>query len=312
MKIIFFGTPEYVVQIANALYKTYSIPQEKGVVAVVTQPPKPIGRKQLLEYSPVDKWAFAKKIEILHDSENLPEADLGVVASYGKIIPQAAISHFPLGILNIHPSLLPNLRGASPVQGALATGLKETGLTIIKMDELMDHGSIVSYFKEEISNEDTNVTLRDRLFERSSEFLIELLPSYIAGKIRLKEQDHNKATYTKLLTKEMAYLPGKYLRAAIEGKEIIEDWEIPFVKDFKNNVINAITVYDFIRALHPWPGAWTLVNIKNEEKRLKVLESHFENDKLVIDKVQLEGKTDVSWEEFKKGYPTASFDSSKS
>jgi len=279
MKIVFFGTPDYVVPIAEALYKTYRTKKDKGVVAVVTQHPKPSGRKKKMEYSAIDKWAHKREIPILYDYADMPVADLGVVAAYGRIIPQNVIRHFPKGIVNIHPSLLPKYRGASPVQNAIADGETQTGVTIIKMDEKMDHGPIISSFKEEIRKDDTNETLRKRLFDRSAQFLIDLIPNYLNGKIKLKEQDHKKATFTKLVKSEDGFI--------------------------ENLFENPEKTYNLWRAYQPWPGIFTKVGINDEEKRLKILKLHLENDKLVLDEVQLEGKKPVGFEEFKRGYPDA-------
>lgn len=295
MKIVFFGTPDYVVPIAEALYKEFHTPREKGVIAVVTQPPKPAGRNQHLEYSAVDKWAHKRGISILHDYQNIPEADLGVVASYGRIIPYNVIEHFPKGILNVHPSLLPKYRGASPIQNALANGETTTGVTIIKMDEKMDHGPIISSFKEEILAEDTNESLRKKLFDRSAQFLVDLIPNYVSGKINIKEQNHDEATFTKLVKREDGFI------------------EKPFEDPQKTN--------NLFRAYHPWPGIYTLVSLSSDSrisghevtkksrsrsdeiKRLKIHKLHLEKGELVLDEVQLEGKNKVSFEEFKRGYP---------
>lgn len=277
MRIIFFGTPEFVMPVVNGLYKEYRTVKEKGVVAVVTQRPKPAGRKKHVEYSPVDKWGYKRSIPVFYDFAALPEADLGVVAAYGKIIPKNVISHFKHGILNIHPSLLPRYRGASPTQAAIINGDAETGVTIIKMDEMMDHGPIVSKFTEKIREADNNEELRSRLFERSAQFLVELIPGYLAGKIKPKEQNHAEATFTKLVSKEDGFI-----------KE-------PFAEPVKTERL--------FRAYQPWPGIFTKVIINNEDKRLKILSLHLENEKLILDTVQLEGKNPVSWEEFEKGYP---------
>lgn len=278
MKIIFFGTPEFVLPIVEALHRKFDHGTEKSLIAVVTQGPKPVGRKQIFSYSPVDTWAYKHKITIIRDltKERLPQADLGILAAYGKIIPEKIIKHFKYGILNIHPSLLPSLRGASPIQGAITNGLKETGVSVIKMDAQMDHGPIVSQFKEELKEDDTTETLTNRLFERSADFVVSLIPNYISGKIKLKPQDHAKATYTKLLKREDGFVD-------LSKKDPVE-------------------AYNFIRAYYPWPGVWTNLNIG---KRLKILKAHIENGKLVLDQVQLEGKNAVSWKEFKQGYPDA-------
>ncbi len=290
MKIVFFGTPEYVLPILKAVHKKFVTgPGKSPIVAVVTQTPKPVGRKQILTYSPIDKWAHERKIPIYYSAsellENPPDATLGILASYGEIIKKDVINLFPQGILVIHPSLLPKYRGASPIPAAIISGETITGCSIIRMDEKMDHGPIIIQFKEEISPDDNSETLRNRLFEKSADVLIEMLPAYIQGKIKPKTQDHEKATYTKLLKRE--------------------DGFIDLTKDS-----SSIACHNFIRAMQPWPGAWTLVKLSpNDEakKRLKLLKSHIEEEKLVLDEVQLEGKDLVTWKQFKNGYNTAQF-----
>lgn len=287
MKIIFFGTPEYVVPILKGLYKKYQLAKSNDeIVAVVTQSPKASGRKGFIERSGVDNWAYKHHIDVIYDLNKIPEADLGVVAAYGKIIPKEVIGKFAHGILNVHPSLLPKYRGASPVQAAIAAGDTETGLTIIKMDEKMDHGPIVSRFKEEIKPDDTTESLRDRLFEMSVEFLIELLPNYLNGRIKPKEQDHDAATFTKIINKEDGFIELKDFKDAIEGK-------------------NADEINNFIRAMYPWPGAWTLLRLSATEgqaKRLKIINAHVKDGKLVPEKVQLEGKNEAPWKQFRQAY----------
>lgn len=278
MKIIFFGTPEYVVPILSKLSKVHEI------MAVVTQPPKPMGRDQFKKYSPVDDWAHKRNVPIFFDFEKpFPEAELGVCAAYGKIIPLKVINFFKFGILNIHPSLLPKYRGASPISEAIKNGDTETGVTIIKMDEKMDHGGVVTSFKEEISPNDTTESLRERLFERSADVLIQLIPAYISGKVKPKEQKHDEATFTKVLVRKDGLIDLKE-KTPQEAER-------------------------FIRAMNPWPGVWTYIKLspKESQKRLKILEAHIEEGKIILDKVQLEGKNEVSWKQFKEGYPKATF-----
>lgn len=278
--VVFFGTPYYVLPILEKVNKYFRIQtHEKGLLAVVTQPPRPSGRGNKLEYSAVDTWAFKNNIKIIHNLGDVPEADIAIVASYGKIIPQTIIDRFPLGVLNIHPSLLPKYRGTSPVQEALKNGDTETGLAIIKMDSKMDHGPIVSSFKESILEDDNYEVLRDRLFEKSADFLIELLPSYLSNKIKLKEQDHENATFTSIITKEDGFI--ELLSLGKEARKVVQ----------------------LIKAYTPWPGVWTIVNIKGEDKRLKIVNAHLENEKLIIDEVQLEGKNIVNWKQFSNTYP---------
>ena len=279
MKIVFFGTPDYVLPILTTIHKKYVTgPGKSPIVAVVPQSPKPTGRKQILNYSPVDKWAHEHKIPIYYKSndiikENL-DADLGVCASFGEIIPELVINYFKFGILNIHPSLLPKYRGVSPVPEALKNGDTKTGITIIKMDEKMDHGPIVVQSKEEVFPDDTGESLRTRLFQKSVDILIETIEPYLKGKIKLKEQNHNEAIFTKILTKQDGFLE-------LTG-------------------CDPVSTERFIRAMQPWPGAWTLI----DGKRLKILQAHLENEKLVLDEVQLEGKNPVTYQQFKEGYPS--------
>lgn len=314
MKIVFLGTPEYVLPVLEALHKKFSKKGISPIVAVVTQEPRPVGRKQFMTYSPVDSWAHKKAVPVYYSPQDLIKesigADLGILAAYGKIVPNNIIKFFPFGILNIHPSLLPKYRGASPVQATIASGDKDTGATIIKIDEKMDHGPVVSQFKEEVGPNETLETLRSRLFERAAQVLTALIEPYIQGKIKLREQNHKEATYTSLIKKGHGFIPPKYVKAAMEGKALRDKWEIGFLKNFALTS-SPETVERFIRALSPWPGAWTLLKLGSGwnfyEKRLKILKAHLEEKRLVLDEVQLEGKNPVSWKEFSLGYPKMAF-----
>lgn len=260
VKIIFFGTPDYVIPILDKLHKYHEI------VTVVTQSPKPVGRDKIITYSAVDSWAFKKHIPRNFDYVDLPEADMGVCASFGMIIPKVVLDKFKFGILNIHPSFLPEFRGASPIQATIIAG-SDPAISIIKMDKKMDHGPILTQFKEDILEDDTNETLRKRLFEKSAEVLIEMIPAYIEGKIKLKPQDESKATYTKIITKQDGFV------------NLIKD--DPIIIERKH------------RAYMPWPGIWTLVN----GKRLKILE--FKNEPITV---QLESKKPTPWKIFKRAF----------
>jgi methionyl-tRNA formyltransferase len=279
MKIIFFGTPDYVLPILTSLHKKFVTgPGKSPIVAVVTASPKPVGRKQVLSYSPIDKWAHEHKIPTYYSSndllgENL-DFEIGVLASYGEIISRDVINLFPQGILVIHPSLLPQYRGASPVPAVIKNGDKITGVTILKMDEKMDHGPLVAQFKEDVLDPDTSDVLRNRLFEKSAGVLIETITPFVQGKIKLKPQNDSEATYTKLVTKQDGFI------------------------DLKG--ADPVSTERFIRAMFPWPGAWTYLS---NQKRLKLLKSHVENSKLVLDEVQLEGKLPVTAKQFLDSYP---------
>jgi methionyl-tRNA formyltransferase len=250
-KIIFFGSDQYSQIVLEALKKSSDL----EIIKVVKE-----------------------KKELPNLKNNLSQPDIGIVASFGALIPPDILSWPKKGLLNLHPSLLPKYRGPTPVPTAILNGEKETGLTIIKVDEQIDHGPIVAQFKEIIQPEDTSESLLKRLFTFGGETLITILPSYLEGKIEFREQNHNQATFTRKLTRE-------------DGKI---DWSKP-----------AHYQERFIRAMFPWPGAWGEVRIDNQVKRLKILKAHLKEKKLILDLVQLEGKKPVTWKQFLEGYPQA-------
>lgn len=284
MRIVFFGTPDYVLPILTSLHKKYVTgPGKSPIVAVVTQSPKPTGRKQILTYTSIDKWAHEHKVDTYYQSSELLEnnviADIGILASYGEIIPQSIINLFPHGILVVHPSLLPEYRGASPITAAIKDGKTTTGVTTILMDSKVDHGKIVSQFKENILPDDTSESLRARLFQRSAEVMLEFIEPYLKGKIKLKIQDEEKATYTNKLLKQDGFID-------LTGSD-------------------PVMVERFVRAMRPWPVAWTLLRRSAPEGqtiRIKLLKAHLENGELILDEVQMEGKTPVAWNQFKIAY----------
>lgn len=317
MNIVFFGTPDFVIPVCESL-RTNS---RTNLVSIVTRPDRPVGRKQIPTPSPVKQWAQEHKIpvltpEILDDNFikelRIMNYELGVLASYGRIIPRSIIELFPKGIIVIHPSLLPKYRGPIPIPAAILCGEKETGSTFILMDEKMDHGPILYQFKSEIKPDDTAGTLLYRIWKESAEKLPDVLSEYLAGKITPQTQDETKATYTKLFQKEDGFIPWECLKKAMEVKEIKSyrgtEWKINFLKNSSLSP-NPASLERFIRSMTPWPGAWTLLRpsttlgaSEGQAKRLKVLKTHVENDKLVLDEVQLEGKKPTSWKQFQQAY----------
>jgi len=290
LKIIFFGTPRFGATILEGLIKNNYKP-----VLVITAPDKPVGRKQIITPSPVK--IMAQKYNILVEQpkkiKNLKETlwgvrlraskkiknlkpDLGIVAAYGYIIPQEILSIPKYGFLNVHPSLLPKHRGASPIQTAILNGDKETGVTIILMDEKMDHGPIITQTKYKIPDDINHKELDSELAKQGAHLLVKTLPKWINSEIEAKAQDESKTTYTKILKKE----DGK-----INWKKSVEEIERQ------------------IRAFCPWPGTFAFIKHKSEILRVKILEAGISKEKkLIIKKLQPEGKKVMTLEEFKKGY----------
>jgi len=261
MKIIFMGTPEFGAIILEGLCQS-----EYKPILVITAPDKPAGRKQIITFLPVKIVAqkynipVSQPISLKNSScvdfliEKGP--DLIVVAAYGQILPKEILEIPQYGCLNVHPSLLPKYRGSSPIQYTILNGDKETGVTIILMDEKMDHGpilaarelefSIFNYPSEARVGDEGEAfsdlqfsNLHDKLADLGAKLLIETIPKWLAREIKPKPQDDSKATYTKILKKE----DGK-----IDWKKSAEEIERQ------------------IRAFELWPGSFTIwEKIKNKE-----------------------------------------------
>lgn len=302
-KIIFFGTPEFAVVILKSL-----IDHEYNIVAVFTQPDKKVGRKQEIAYSSVKKIALENNIKIFQP-ENLRESgldeeikninsDLFVVAAYGKILPKDILDIPMFGAVNIHTSLLPKYRGASPVQCAILAGEKETGITLMKMNEKMDEGEILLQEKIEISKNETAEALTEKLAQLGAKMIVEFVPEWIQGKIKSIPQDQNMATYCKPVRRE-------------DGKI---DWNSA-----------AEEIFRAWRSFQPWPGIFSMLAVKKQFKRLKLSKINIvpdvktgekngkiikynqeivvqaKNGLIVLKKIQLEGKKEMDADEFLRG-----------
>lgn len=261
-----FSSDQKALPILSSLRRNFKL---VGVVgSIENKTDVPLLRPEKLDKQAID-WILEKK------------ADVMVCAYFGQFIPKELVEHNEFGIVNIHPSLLPKWRGPSPAQAAIAAGDKITGVTFIKMDNEFDHGPILAQIEEEIRGDDTAESLYKRLYNLAAENLGFVIGNYIRGKIAPREQDHNKATYCKMIKKEDGFVEARKLR---DRKE-------------------AVRMERLIRAYYPWPTVWTKVS----EKRLKILKAHLDGGELVLDEVQLEGKKPVSWRQFVDGHPTLAF-----
>ena len=276
MRVTFFGSDSFVLPVLKALEDNFE------VVGVVTTAGSPISKHFQGPILTPDKLDDNFKFKIL----NL-KLDLGVVASYGKIIPEDILNIPQYGFLNVHPSLLPKFRGASPVPATILSREKLSGVTIIKMDAKMDHGPIIYTNKISLSGKEDTPTLITKLFQEGAEELVGIIPDYIEGKVNLKEQNHEKATFCKMMKKEDGFFE-------IDSPPSLE------------------ILGRMIRAFHPWPGVWTrwkgkivklLPNIRHSvlDTESKNIDSRIRgNDTFLI---QIEGKKIMPLPEFLKGYP---------
>ncbi len=217
-RIIFMGTPSFAVPCLEALVGQYEI------VAVVTQPDRPASRGRKIIPSAVGEAALAHGLplmqpESLREEEVIAEIremqpQVIVVAAYGQILRPQVLSVPPSGVINVHPSLLPKYRGASPIAGALLAGEEETGVTIMLMDEGMDTGPILAQISTKIRPEETTGSLGERLARMGADLLLETLPRWLEGQIEPQPQDSARATYTKPIAK----------------KDGLIDWSLPAVE----------------------------------------------------------------------------------
>lgn len=205
-KIVFFGTEDFSLVALRGLV-------ERGfnVVAVVTKPDSKKGRGQKLTISSVKKfaidnnitiWQPTKVADINPDIEKLGHDTTGVLSSFGKIIPQSTIDLFSPGIINIHPSLLPKYRGASPIESAIKNGDQQTGVTIMQLAAGMDSGPIYAQVTHDLSGKETRPELYQTLSQVGTNLLIDILPDIIDGSLQPKDQDDNLASYCTLIKKE--------------------------------------------------------------------------------------------------------------
>lgn len=247
MRIVFMGTPEFAVptlehMVLNGYY----------VVAVYTRPDKPVGRGRGLAYSPVKRLAQTLALPVIQPDSLKDEAaisglagykpDVIVVAAFGQILPKSVLELPKYGCINIHPSLLPRHRGASPVAASILAGGSFTGVSIMLMDEGLDTGPVLAQTQIPVMDNDNTGSLTLKLSVIAAHLLQDILPDWVVGKIKPRPQVEARATYSAVISKE-------------EG-EI--DWNQP-----------AVAIWRQVRAFYPWPGCYT----RWRGKLLKVIEA---------------------------------------
>jgi methionyl-tRNA formyltransferase len=287
VRFAFFGTGPLAESVLAALFRAGYTPS-----LLVTKPDAPQGRHMQITAPHIKVWAEMNFISVYQPEtlKDLPsdsplheeEYDLFIVASYGKMIPDDILSLPKLGVLNVHPSLLPKYRGPSPIESALLEGVMTTGVSIIKLDEEMDHGPILVQSAFIIDPSHTAGTMEVACGQLGGELLVQVLPHYIEGTLVPQEQNHADATVCKKITKELGEI---------------------------HLTTNAAEVQRKFRALTPWPSVYFFVDHKEQKIRVKVTDVNLTlngTDTLVatdvILKVIPEGKHEMSFDDFKRGY----------
>ncbi len=285
--ISYFGTPDFSAYFLEKILVDNEIPIK--IKLVVTQNDKKVGRKQILTSSPVRKIAQKYNIEISFDYQDEfikrakeLEIDFALLFAYGNIIPKSTLDSLKYGFWIIHPSLLPKYKGASPIASSLINADKITGTTIIKGSEGIDEGAVIAQEKIEIQDKERRDSLTTRLTELSFKLFKNKINEFINNGFEIKEIEQEKLNYpiTKQLSKDDGFVSFESLKTTDSSKKI----------------------FNLFRGLYPWPGIWTKVKINNKEMRLKIIDLDFENNKLIIKKVQLEGKKIVDFGTFNQAY----------
>jgi methionyl-tRNA formyltransferase len=279
-KFIFFGTPRFAAIVLDELESAGFLP-----ALVVTAPDKPKGRGMKLAPSDVANWATERNIPVLKpatlkgdDAEwdlRAVGADLHIVAAYGKIIPKNILDIPPKGALNVHPSLLPKFRGPSPIESAIISNEHHTGVSIMLLDEEMDHGPVLAQRERIIKDwPPKGSVLTDDLAHFGGALLAEIIPEYMNG-LKAGEQEHTRATYCKKIEKS--------------------DGEIDIVSG------DPVKNYKKIRAFDDWPTAYYFIERGGKKIRVRVTDAHLLNGKLEILRVIPEGKKEMSYADFQRG-----------
>ena len=308
-RILLAGTPQTTVTVADVFYADPTV----HIVGVICPFPKPVGRKQLITPCALETWAVSKKIPVFHVEKQsfttpsfyaqLPECEFMIVADFGFLLPQTMLDIPKFGSYNLHPSLLPRWRGASPVPFTLLFGDAETGITVIRMNAKFDQGGILFSQTTPVQPNESGEELLQRLFVQGARELDKRLSELSKKDIVITPQPLTSPTpLTRKFTRDDGYIPYETLRASMNGSafpteskyqvQILQEYHLPPTPR---------SLHQMIRALYPWPGTWTLLP---SGKRVKILTSSL-NEKgdtitLTPDRVQLEGKqpTEFSHEQF--------------
>ncbi len=277
LNFAFFGTPDVAVETLEILKNNDYLPS-----VIITSPDKPAGRGLHLTPSPVSIWAEKNNILILKPEKIKQEfvdeflkfkVDLSIVVAYGKILPETLINIPKLGTINIHYSLLPKYRGASPLEASLLAGETITGVSIQQMAFKLDSGPILAEKEILIDIKDKKEELKNKLIKLGGDLLCEILPKIISGDIEPKDQDESKATFCTKIKKE--------------------DGELNLNDNPQNN-------YNKYRAFYGWPGVFFFTEKNGKKIRVKIKDAVFENNEFIIKKITPEGKKEINYEDFLK------------
>ncbi len=316
LRLAYFGTPDFSADFLEKMYTDTDLPIE--IALVVTQEDKVVGRNQESTPNRVKTFAKAHNIDVAHSLSGFDCSyrgiDIAFLFAYGKIIKQDLLRAPKYGFWNLHPSMLPNFRGAAPVVYPLILGKDQTGVSLMIMDEEMDHGPIIEQISLPISPTISNPALLTELASIGYTLFAKHIKQLAAEAMDYSDlpvQNHSAATFTRMLKRDDGKVELKLIQKAL-NKEHVESSELPMIIQQylgKNNITEypipyaPYIVYNLYRGLNPWPGVWTEVTIQNERRRLKFTSLSLQGQEMLIEKVQLDGKNEVNFAQFQSAYP---------
>lgn len=282
INVAFFGSSEY----SNIILQKLITLPDFNLVTVITKPDKPTGRTQEITANPVADFARKNNLPLLQPEDFTPEftkhfqtlnLDLALVVAYGPpYFTQELIDIPAFKIINIHPSPLPRYRGATPGPWQIIKGETKSSITFFQIDALPDHGPIITQIPLEITLTDTSESFYFKAFNLAASSLESVLKNYVNNPQNLTNQDDQQKSYFPKLNKQKAQI----------------DW-----------TQSSLEIYNFIRALYPWPIAWTYVeNQQHQTLKMKIISADISQDKLILKDVQVEGKTIIPWSKISAYY----------
>ncbi len=291
------GSTHHTVLCADAIFSDPRF----HLTSVLTPIPKPIGRKQTLTKNPVHLWAEKNNIPVVLIEKKIDESirktindtlsppDLLLVVDFGYIVPHWLLDWPSVAPVNIHPSDLPKYRGSSPGQFTLLFGEKNSAVTLIVMDAKLDHGPIITKLAFKVNDTWTAQEYYSYAFDLVKKDLATMLFEFATSLERKAEQqpDESPTPVARQLTRDDGFVPYQTLQFLLHEKTVTSP--VPFLENYKLSTTNS-HLFNMWRALTPWPGLWTTIEVQGVEKRMKLLKFHFENEQLFLDEVQIEGK----------------------
>lgn len=322
MNIIFFGSFQHY---STKILKSLHLDNDIRINAVVTTPPMPAGRNKTLTPTHTHTWAQKHQLPVFHPDHlgkkeltQLPPTELFLTAGFGKIMPSSWLKYPQVASLNVHFSLLPKFRGANPAEWAILLGEKNTGITLIEMDEGIDTGQIIAQQQITIDSKDTRVTLYEKLYSLAAKHLPDMLLKHyrwlqkkdFACQTSLAPQPQPMSSptpYAKLFKRNDGFIPWECIESTMRGERL----DLKLLTSHLNIAADDLGLYTkspanhvrfidrAIRALFEYPGVWTIVETKKGSKRMKLHSAKVRDKKLVLDNVQIEGLEITSFNQIK-------------